>query len=39
MQESPLLGRKTHKSGAPEVVYQLRSQSWGYFPESELRDP
>ena len=39
MQESPLLGRKTHKSEAPKVVHQLRSQEMRDFPESNLRDP
>ena len=34
MQESPLLGRKAHKGGTPETVHLLKSQSWGYFPES-----
>ena len=38
MQESPLLSRKVHKSGAFEAVRPLRNQSWGYFPKSPLRD-
>ncbi|RVW20969.1 hypothetical protein CK203_112300 [Vitis vinifera] len=39
MQESPLLGRKAHKSEALEAVHSLRSQSWGNFPELNLRTP
>ncbi|RVW27425.1 hypothetical protein CK203_095413 [Vitis vinifera] len=36
--ESLLLGRKAHKSGAPEVVHPLRSQGKRDFLESNLWD-
>ena len=37
--ESPLFGRKAHKSGAPEAVRPLESQGRRDFLQSNLRDP